>query len=79
VNLSIPAGLERVTLSLAQVVMTGVVSGMGAISVAKNGANTNMITLINITRTKDNKVVKYANRFAISYLMLFLTISLFIY
>ena len=36
VNLSIPAGLERVTLSLAQVVMTGVVSGMGAISVAIN-------------------------------------------
>jgi Na+-driven multidrug efflux pump len=36
VNLSIPAGLERVTLSLAQVVMTGVVSSMGAISVAIN-------------------------------------------
>ena len=35
-KLSIPAGLERVTLSLAQVVMTGVVSGMGAISVAIN-------------------------------------------
>ena len=36
VNLSIPAGLERVTLSLAQVVMTGVVSSMGAVSVAIN-------------------------------------------
>ena len=36
VQISIPAGLERITLSLAQVVMTGIVSGMGALSVAIN-------------------------------------------
>ena len=36
VEVSILARVERVTLSLAQVVMTGVVSGMGAISVAIN-------------------------------------------
>jgi len=34
---------------------------------AKNGANTNRMTLINMTRTNDNKVVKYAKRFAISF------------
>ena len=35
-HLATPAALERITLSLAQVVMTGIVSGMGAISVAVN-------------------------------------------
>ena len=36
VNLSTPAALERVTLSLAQIVMTSIVTGMGAVSVAVN-------------------------------------------
>ena len=36
VNLSMPAALERVTLSMAQIVMTAVVTGMGAVSVAVN-------------------------------------------
>ena len=36
VHISVPAGLERITLSLAQVVMTGIVSSMGAMSVAIN-------------------------------------------
>lgn len=36
VNLSMPAALERVTLSMAQIVMTSIVTGMGAVSVAVN-------------------------------------------
>lgn len=36
INISTPAALERITLSLAQVVMTGIVSSMGAMSVAAN-------------------------------------------
>ncbi len=36
VNLSMPAALERITLSMAQIVMTSIVTGMGAVSVAVN-------------------------------------------
>lgn len=36
VSLSTPAALERVTLSTAQIIMTSIVTGMGAVSVAVN-------------------------------------------